>query len=200
MKNFISVIVIIIVMIQCEISVKGQVSTGFNFGVFTDYVGWNAGQNFPLEIRHNGNQPINFFTNTTRRATILANGNFGISSNGSTPGWPLDVDGDINISPVDGIYRIGDIDVLKNNGLPECIFVGLGAGGFNAGGAWNTFVGCQSGLSITGGDQNAFLGAGAGMNNTNGRNNTFTGFCSGLVGTTGNFNTFLGAFSGANII
>ena len=40
-----------------------QVTTPSNAGFVGDFVGWNAGQAFPLNIRHDANnQPINFFT------------------------------------------------------------------------------------------------------------------------------------------
>jgi hypothetical protein len=41
---------------------SAQVSTGFNFGSGTDYVGWDINQAFPLTIQHEAQQPINFYT------------------------------------------------------------------------------------------------------------------------------------------
>src|SRR5690554_805483 len=58
-------------MIAIPLAVSAQVSTLGNSGNPTDYIGWNATQAFPLQIRHNANQPINFFTGNTQRMTIL---------------------------------------------------------------------------------------------------------------------------------
>ncbi len=56
-----------------------QVSVLGNSGSAGNYIGWAIGNTFPLEIRHNANQPINFFTNSTQRMTILgSNGYVGI--------------------------------------------------------------------------------------------------------------------------
>lgn len=50
---------------------NAQISyTSNSFGTATDYVGWDNTNNFPLEIRHNGNFPINTYTNTTHRMKI----------------------------------------------------------------------------------------------------------------------------------
>src|SRR5690554_4276934 len=54
-----------------------QVSVVGNSGLATDYLGWNATQAFPLQIRHNANQPINIFTNNLIRASFTTNGTFG---------------------------------------------------------------------------------------------------------------------------
>ena len=44
---------------------KAQVSTGFNNGGSTDYIGWDVNQAFPLTIKHErASQPINLQTNT----------------------------------------------------------------------------------------------------------------------------------------
>jgi hypothetical protein len=65
------------ILIAASTGVKAQVTTPSNAGINTDYVGWNAAQPFPLQIRHNANQPITFHTNGTERMTILGNGNVG---------------------------------------------------------------------------------------------------------------------------
>jgi hypothetical protein len=74
MKKITLIAVITIVLLLPCIQLNAQVSTGFNFGVAGDYVGWNAAQAFPLNIRHNAAQPINFWTNGTQQMTILPNG------------------------------------------------------------------------------------------------------------------------------
>lgn len=51
-------------------SVNAQVSVPANSGSITNFVGWNSGQIFPLQIRHDADQPINFYTNGFQRMTI----------------------------------------------------------------------------------------------------------------------------------
>ena len=41
---------------------NAQVSTGVNNGLATDYVGWDGFQAFPLIIKHEAQQSINFHT------------------------------------------------------------------------------------------------------------------------------------------
>ncbi|MGV3630418.1 MAG: tail fiber domain-containing protein [Bacteroidota bacterium] len=67
-----------IVLIVGTLNVSAQVSTPFNFGIATNYVGWNAAQAFPLQIRHNAAQPINFFTANTQRMNITSTGTVGV--------------------------------------------------------------------------------------------------------------------------
>ncbi|HOS48928.1 MAG TPA: hypothetical protein PLG57_09850, partial [Bacteroidia bacterium] len=49
-----------------------QVSVLGSSGGSGDYVGWNSFQTFPLNIKHEANQPINFYTNTGLNLTPLA--------------------------------------------------------------------------------------------------------------------------------
>ena len=49
---------------------NAQVSTLGNSGISTDYTGWDGNQTFPMDIRHNGQYPIDFYTDSTFRATI----------------------------------------------------------------------------------------------------------------------------------
>ena len=44
---------------------QAQVSTPLNAGSTANYVGWDATNLFPLQIRHNANQPIDFYTNNS---------------------------------------------------------------------------------------------------------------------------------------
>jgi hypothetical protein len=74
-----------IVLIVGTLKVSAQVSTPFNFGIATNYVGWNAAQAFPLQIRHNAAQPINFFTSNTQRMTITPTGLVGIGNGANAP-------------------------------------------------------------------------------------------------------------------
>lgn len=76
MKKQIIISSLVVGMIA-TIQIKAQVTTPFNNGAPGDYVGWNIGNNFPLQIRHNANQPINFFTNNLMRATFTTGNAFG---------------------------------------------------------------------------------------------------------------------------
>jgi hypothetical protein len=49
---------------------QGQVTTANNSPASGDYVGCDAGTTFPLEIRHNANQPIQWFTDALRRMQL----------------------------------------------------------------------------------------------------------------------------------
>lgn len=75
--------------------VNAQISyTSNSFGTATDYVGWDNTNNFPLEIRHNGNQPIDFYTNGIQRMRIASGtgalgGYIGIGI--TTPSAPLHI-------------------------------------------------------------------------------------------------------------
>ena len=48
----------------------GQASVLGHTGTPGDHVGWNNLQGFPLDIRHDGNQPIEMYTETDERMTI----------------------------------------------------------------------------------------------------------------------------------
>jgi len=154
---------VIIIMILLSFQLSSQVSTPFNFGAPGNYVGWNNAQLFPLSIKHEGNQPINFYTNAgagtfnNQRMIININGNIGIGTNFTNPLHLLDVrNGDINVgqglaggnpnSPQ--AYRIGSQIVLWNNGNQSNIFVGGSAGTFNTTGNSNSFVGRLAGFFI----------------------------------------------------
>lgn len=51
--------------------VHAQVSTPFNNGLLTDFVGWdNTMVNDPLQIRHDANQPIEFHTAMDERMRL----------------------------------------------------------------------------------------------------------------------------------
>lgn len=56
---------VVICMIALPLYINVQVSILGQSGANTDYVGWNNAQNFPLQIKHEGNQPINILTNNT---------------------------------------------------------------------------------------------------------------------------------------
>ena len=73
--------------------VVGQVSTGSNVAAFgTDFLGWNtnpANSLIPLQVRHNLNQPIEWYTNGLQRMKLfpnvspVINGYGGLPRNGS---------------------------------------------------------------------------------------------------------------------
>lgn len=52
--------------------VAGQATTLGNAGISTDFLGWNSNpaNNFPLQIRHDGSWPIDFWTSQSFRARI----------------------------------------------------------------------------------------------------------------------------------
>lgn len=75
MKKIIQLTLIIEIMILSNHNAFAQVTTPANTGAATDYVGWDATQNFPLNIRHNRTgQPINFWTFNFQRMTIVDGG------------------------------------------------------------------------------------------------------------------------------
>lgn len=49
---------------------RAQVSTASNSPTFGDYVGCDGLTTFPLEVRHNGNQPIDWYTDAIQRVTL----------------------------------------------------------------------------------------------------------------------------------
>jgi hypothetical protein len=60
-KHLIAIIGMIMLLATISFA---QVSTGSDNGLATDYVGWdNSMTGFPLNIKHELNQPIHFYTN-----------------------------------------------------------------------------------------------------------------------------------------
>lgn len=133
---------------------------------------------------------------TTNFSIVIdANGDVGIGD--SDPGYKLEVNGDVNLTTIDDVYRIGGVHVLSKPNT-ENIYVGEGAGS-SADGTENdnTFVGYNAGNANTSGDYNTFLGSGAGVANTTGSQNTFIGFESGSSNISGLGNVFIGYQAGA---
>jgi len=195
------------IIVCCSLRAVSQVTTPANAGAATDYVGWNAAQAFPLSIKHEGNQPINFYTNAgagtfnNQRMIININGNIGIGTNFTNPLHLLDVrNGDINVgqglaggnpnSPQ--AYRIGSQIVLWNNGNQSNIFVGGSAGTFNTTGNSNSFVGRLAGFSNTTGSRNTAMGFEVFRNNSSGNENTAIGDRAMLNNTFSGGNTAVG--------
>ncbi len=79
-------------MMALPFAVSAQVSVLGNNGLSSDYVGWNAAQTFPLQIRHNGNQPIDFITDNTHRLRIMPSGTTTINN------YLIDHDGFVGMS------------------------------------------------------------------------------------------------------
>ena len=65
-------IILISMGLIIQIQANSQVSNGANNGISSDYVGWNFFQTFPLNIKHEANLPINFYTNTGLNLTPIA--------------------------------------------------------------------------------------------------------------------------------
>jgi hypothetical protein len=104
-KNFLKHL-IMGAMLLATGKVASQVTTASNvaFGP-TDFLGWdNTGSNnFPLVVKHELNQPIDWYTNAIRRITLLPNATYAIG------GFPAQVkNGSLLLSPnVDGFYAGG---------------------------------------------------------------------------------------------
>jgi len=102
-----------------------------------------------------------------------------------SPGYPLDVNGDINIANKHLSYRIDGFEVLRT---PTALFSESG----------NTFVGKNAG-NVPDPDlpprHGTMVGYGAGSNNE-GANNTYIGYAAGAMNTTGHDNVFLGHEAG----
>lgn len=66
--------------------VQGQATVLGNGGGLGDYAGWDGGTPIPLDIRHNGNEPIDFYTDSIQRmrlAPTLTGQNWGWYSTGT---------------------------------------------------------------------------------------------------------------------
>jgi hypothetical protein len=168
----------------------GNTSTATNYAIYIDHPGLGSGIEYGI---YSAGEDYNYFS-----------GNVGIGIN--TPGYPLDVVGDINSSTG---YFYGGNEILSGQSLG--LYVGFNAGhtnapnfsthlGANAGqsstGISNTFVGIGAGENNTSGNQNVFLGLWAGQNNNIGDNNTFLGRSSGDLNTSGVDNVFIGRDAG----
>jgi len=136
MKKIILTAVIKFALLLTCIQMNAQVTVPSNAGGAGDYVGWDAGQAFPLNIRQNNTtnpQPINFWTDGIQRMTILGNntltnGYVGIHT--TAPLMPLHVHGDAN-NPVTsagwaaGIYLDNHaVITFASDGNPNCLLMG----------------------------------------------------------------------------
>lgn len=119
-------------------------------------------------------------------------GNVGIGLN--SPGYKLDVNGDLNLSAA-GVFRVNGISTLRS---PNASSIALGnkAGQALTSGPNNAFFGFESGLSTTTGQHNVFIGANTGRLNVDGSYNMFIGSNAGYSNSTGLNNTFIGGGAG----
>ena len=112
--------VIAFIVLALPFYAKAQVTTAANAGGPTDYVGWNSAQAFPLQIRHNGNQPINFFTDSTLRMKLNESVSYDINgasgTNLSREGYLLLGKNNNFSSTANPIYKEGAFSLLHLNG------------------------------------------------------------------------------------
>ncbi len=163
------------------------------------YVGWDISTTFPLDIRHEGPYPINFYTDFLGSGTtprMIIDGTSGNIGMGVPPsGLKLNVDNDINLNTsVKGHgYNIGGELLLSAPGI-ENVFLGVDAG-LNTSipnATKNTFIGHSAGYNSTFGDENTFVGNKAGYSHTYSYGATFIGASAGLSQVTGSANTYIG--------
>lgn len=218
MKKINKILIAVIFVFIAKITFA-QTTTSNNVRPTTPaFTGWNGagGNSGTLEVRNDFASDINFFTNTTQKATILSNGNMGIGT--ATPGQKLTVSvGNINLATSTKRYMISGDEVLWHNGNTTDIFVGYHAGnasmlghnntymGYGAGykttqGYYNTIMGSLAGDKLDIGADNSIIGAGAGSAITSGFGNTIMGSTSAIKLDDGNYNTIMGAYAGNSII
>ena len=98
-------------MMALPFAVSAQVSVLGNNGIPSNYVGWNAAQTFPLQIRHNGNQPIDFITDNTHRLRIMPSGTTTVNN------YPIDHDGFVGLSTNPNFFNLVEpFSLLHLNG------------------------------------------------------------------------------------
>ena len=103
-KKFFRPVVLALGMLALQ-SGRAQVSTASNNPFVGDYVGCDGLTTFPLEVRHNGNQPIEWYTDSLRRMLLMETDSYDVG--GSTS---QDKDGFLLLCP--------DVDQFYSNGAP----------------------------------------------------------------------------------
>jgi hypothetical protein len=151
-------------------------------------------------------KPFNYNNNHLTLDTV----NTRVGINSSTPGYTLDINGDINFNGIfyqngsqfvasrwtagagTTIYRNSSVGIGTTN--PQTRLEISGVLGFTGS---NIKIGnVSTGSSIAFGGQNFFAGNNAGELTTDGSYNNFLGNSAGRSNTTGYFNNFLGYFAG----
>jgi hypothetical protein len=129
--------------------------------------------------------------NTGEYLYFNASGYLGIQD--TTPAYPLELPGDINIVDQDNqIYRIGNEHVLSIRNTNN-LYMGEEAGNQNnVGGMNNTLLGFRSGYSNTTADALVFIGNQSGNNNTTGGNNINIGYQAGFSNSSGSGRIVIG--------
>lgn len=131
---------------------------------------------------------------TTTAVTILSTGEVGIQDD--NPAYPVEVNGNTNLSASTDIYRIGTAHVLSKPNVKN-IYVGENAGAQNnAAGTDNTYVGYQAGYSSTSGDYNVAIGNEASYTNTAGTGNLTLGYQAGYSSAMTDYSIRIGSQSG----
>ncbi|MFA5933832.1 MAG: tail fiber domain-containing protein [Candidatus Paceibacterota bacterium] len=128
----------------------------------------------------------------TTKATLLANGNFGIGV--PTPSQQLEITGNFALpstTATSGIIYQGGITLLHTLGGSN-FFAGLDAGNLTMTGGSNTAVGFRAFKANTTGDKNVAVGTGALNLNTTGVNNTANGYFALGSNTSGGQNIAVG--------
>ncbi len=156
--------------------------------------------------------PTNIWSNTSDYVGWSTSHDVLFKING-TQYLTLKTSGDLNVVAGAKGYQINGNYVLRHDGNPNNIFVGVDAGnsgmtssyntfmGKTAGNlnaaADNTFVGSYCGAFNYSGEQNTFTGSESGQFNSSGHDNSFLGFHSGGANQYGHYNTFIGSVAGA---
>lgn len=131
---------------------------------------------------------------TTTSITVLSTGEVGIQDD--NPAYPIEVNGNTNLSASTDIYRIGTAHVLSKPNTKN-IYVGENAGAQNnAAGTDNTYVGYQAGYSSTSGDYNVSVGNEASYTNTAGKGNIALGYQSGYSSAMTDYSIRIGSQTG----
>ena len=82
----------------------GQASVGGNFGGPPDYLGWDSNTGLPLRVMNNGNEPIQWFTDSIQRMQLNQADSYII---GSTTFGLQAKDGALGLSPNNSLWSTG---------------------------------------------------------------------------------------------
>ncbi|MDR0733116.1 MAG: tail fiber domain-containing protein [Dysgonamonadaceae bacterium] len=145
-----------------------------------------------------------FIANVSAQLHVTSAGNVGVET--TTPGYTLDVAGDINLlgstaniiawtSDVPIMFKVNGSDLAGNTGNAEQTNVSFGYRSLssNPTGDYNTAIGDRALRYNTTGYENAAFGSWSLLSNTTGNNNTAYGDLSLYNNVTGNNNTAIGA-------